>query len=261
VSRPRPSQLELIAYAENAEDVVLCRTFRNRSNGFYVDVGSGYPTEGSLTKNLIDRLQWSGIDIEPQWSLCERLRADRPRSKVVQCAIGTTKGQATFFRPDGNWALSTLDKKVARRHSESGWTLIEEQVEVRTLDEVLREDAKPEFDLLKVDVEGFERDVLLSIDLEYWLPQVVVVEATQPETTIQTNEDWEHLLLDVGYKLCLFDGLNRFYSSPKSGHLSEMLSIPANVFDRYIQYAWWERLSMDAQREIDPFGRFRHLES
>jgi hypothetical protein len=65
VTRYQPPRFAVVAYARNAEDVVLLRTFADRRGGFYVDIGAGEPDSGSLTKNLVDRLGWQGVNIEP----------------------------------------------------------------------------------------------------------------------------------------------------------------------------------------------------
>jgi hypothetical protein len=42
------------------------------------------------------------------------------------------------------------------------------------------------------------------------------------------------LVIDAGYRLALFDGLNRFYARDDEPVLLERLSIPPNVFDRWM---------------------------
>jgi len=208
-----------------------------------------------VTKNLIDRLLWRGIDIEPQSPLCEALRRERPNSLVIDCAVGVAREGRAFYRLTDNWGMSTLDQSIAKRHQESGWTVLEETVSVVPLEEILEGRATPGFELLKIDVEGAEAEVLASFSINYWRPQVIVIEATLPATTEVVHEEWEHLLLNAGYQLCLCDGLNRFYVSSDALHLAASLSIPANVFDRYIQFRWWKGLTEETRRLADPESR------
>jgi hypothetical protein len=66
---------------------------------------------------------------------------------------------------------------------------------------------------------------------------VIVVEATEPNTTTPTHEQWEHLVLGAGYEFCLFDGLSRFYVAEEhADRLRRALSFPANVLDGYTPY-------------------------
>lgn len=233
----------LVAYGGNAEDVVLMRAFAGRHNGRFVDVGAGEPVSGSLTKNLVDRLGWHGINIEPLPDRFERLQAARPRDVTLRLAIDTHPGTATFYRVlpgpgmEGGGGLSTLDAQILEMHRRSGWRCEEIRVHVATLESVLSDHATPGFDLLKVDVEGREAAVLASADLRHWRPRAIVVEATLPLTTTPSHQTWESELLEAGYDLALFDGLNRFYARRDEPGLRERLSVPANVLDDYIPLA------------------------
>ena len=237
------SPYNLIAYAGNAEDVVLMRAFADRPGGFFVDVGAGEPVSGSLTKNLVDRLAWRGVNIEPLPDRYARLRAARPRDTTLRLAVGDVPGRAMFFRivpgpgKTGGGGLSTLRRDVLDAHLADGWRYEELHVEVVALETVLRSHAPPSFDLLKVDVEGSEAAVLRSADLRAWRPRAIVVEATVPLTARPSHHEWEPGVLASGYELALFDGLNRFYVRDDEPGLRERLAVPANVLDNYIPYA------------------------
>lgn len=171
------SRYDLIAYAGNAEDVVLARALAGQRDGFFVDVGAGEPVSGSLTKNLVDGLGWRGVNVEPLPERHARLQQARSRDINLRVAVGDEPGTATFFRivpgPEktGGGGLSTLCRGVLEEHLADGWRHEELRVEVITLEAVLDAHAKPGFDLLKVDVEGAEAAVLRSADLRLWRPR------------------------------------------------------------------------------------------
>ncbi|MFA1543509.1 FkbM family methyltransferase [Actinomadura monticuli] len=244
------SGYDLIAYAGNAEDVVLMRAFAGRRGGFFVDVGAGEPVSGSLTKNLVDGLGWRGVNIEPLPERHARLRQARPRDVSLCVAAGDKPGAAEFFRvvpgpgKTGGGGLSTLRRDVLGGHLADGWRHEELRVEVVTLEAILSAHAEEGFDLLKVDVEGSEAAVLRSADLRVWRPRVIVVEATVPLTARPSHEEWEPYVLAAGYRLALFDGLNRFYARDDESDLYERLSVPANVLDNYIPYACARRAGL-----------------
>src|SRR5438876_9312099 len=73
--RMKSRALSLISYAQNFEDVMLGRVFAGRKTGFYVDVGAADPVNLSVTKWFYD-LGWSGLNIEPNRPLFERLATD-----------------------------------------------------------------------------------------------------------------------------------------------------------------------------------------
>jgi FkbM family methyltransferase len=235
---------DTVSYAVNGEDVLLLRAFADCRGGFFVDVGAGDPEEESVTKNLVDRLHWRGVNVEPVPERIERLRTARPDDLNLEVAIDLAPGRATFYRilPDpgleGGTGLSTLDPAVAEMHRRNGWVVREMEVDVVPLEAILAEHAHPGFDLLKVDVEGREASVLASADLAVWRPRVLVVEATVPDSPEPNHHEWEDGVLAQGYAFALFDGLNRFYARRDEPELLRRLSVPVNVFDRWIPIGW-----------------------
>ena len=79
------------------------------------------------------------------------------------------------------------------------------------MNRVLEERPLGEITILSVDVEGFEKQVLESIDLRRHRPLVIVVEACLPGTETPSYQAWEGLLLGAGYATAMSDGLNRYY--------------------------------------------------
>ncbi len=102
-------------------------------------------------------------------------------------------------------------------------------------------------DFLKVDVEGFEREVLAGADWYSFRPRVVVMEATVPKSDEPAHEAWEPTLLEAGYRLALFDGLNRFYARADEPALLQTLAIPANVLDDFVPYVWTHQVDQAQQ--------------
>ncbi len=67
-------------------------------------------------------------------------------------------------------------------------------VRQRRLDEMLEEVRAPEqFDLLSVDVEGYESEVFGGFDLERWMPGLMIVELADlhPDLTTTRAKDAE----------------------------------------------------------------------
>ena len=244
--------LQYISYGQNAEDIVLMRVFSGQRNGFYIDVGAGDPLFGSITKNLYEKLNWAGINIEPNPTIYNKLVTERPRDINVACGVSDDKGNVKFtvLKDDWAWGLSTFDRKLADGYKKKGLETESITVPIRTLNDILNEHQPKQIDLLKVDVEGWEDKVMKSIDLSKWRPRVILIEATVPTTTKQSHNKWEHLLIAAGYIQTLFDGLNRFYCLKTDKKLMKELSIPANTFDRFIPYKWWVLLDKKTQDSL-----------
>lgn len=240
-----------ISYAQNAEDIVLLRVFGDRPTGFYLDIGASHPTE-SITTRFYNQ-GWSGINVEPHPLYHAELETVRPRDRNLAVAISDRKGSATFFINATALlgGLSTLDADQAGRLNASGIATEPRTVAVKTLAEICDEYVEDrEMDFLKIDVEGHEGKVISSGDWARFRPRVVIVEATEPMRPTPTHQEWEPLLLKNGYHFTLFDGLNRFYVRDEDAAWIPLLSVPANVFDDYINcYLHWERTQLTASVE------------
>jgi hypothetical protein len=92
---------------------------------------------------------------------------------------------------------------------------------------------KGEIHFLKVDVEGFEKEVLLGADFTEFRPWILVIEATYPNSPEVNYGDWEKIVLEAGYRFAYFDGLNRFYVAAEHEELHASFSVPPNFFDGF----------------------------
>jgi FkbM family methyltransferase len=229
-----------ISYAANREDVVLHRAFRDKPGGFFIDVGAHHPTACSVTKALSDR-GWTGINVEPNPDLVRLFAAERPRDLTLAVAAGERPGRATMYLIPGQAQLSTLSRELADKYQASGREVVEHQVEIVTLSDLCERHAGGrEIDLLVIDAEGVEREVILGADLPRWRPRVLLIEATDPGTNVPAHQGWETLVLDAGYRLALFDGINRYYARSDDPALYAALSVPVNTLDDYITAREWE---------------------
>lgn len=223
--------MTFISYAQNHEDVMLWRALKHVQNGFYIDVGANHPADDSVTKALYDR-GWSGINIEPLTEHIAQLRAERGRDINLQVALGAEEGEVELFSTAVR-GLATASPAVAGRHQSAGLATSRCRVPLRRLDGVCAEYVKGEVHFLKIDVEGYERNVLEGMDFRRYRPWIVVVEATIPNSQeIDTN--WEPILLEADYRYVYFDGLNRYYTACEHADLAASFAAPPNVFDDFI---------------------------
>lgn len=222
----------LISYAQNFEDVMLARVFADRTTGFYIDVGAADPVNLSVTKWFYD-LGWSGLNIEPNKRLFERLAADRTRDINLNCGVGSTTSQMQFFEPEVG-ELSSFDPHVYETAKNQGARGSMRMVTVAPLTQLLDEHCSGRaIDFLKIDVEGWESEVLRGLDLRRYRPIVVVVEATVPQTRVESHSEWEPIVINSDYSFVYFDGVNRFYLANEHSGLREHFAIPPNVFDNF----------------------------
>lgn len=245
--------MTFLTYAQNFEDVLLWRALGHIKNGFYIDAGANDPELHSVTKAFYDA-GWWGINIEPMPSYQAQFAAARPRDINLAVAVGAAAGEITLFdTPDINGWAST-DSSVAAAHRAEGVAVQEVKVPLRTLSDICAEHVRGEIHFLKIDVEGFEGEVLRGMDFQRWRPWVLAIEATMPNSRVTNHDTWEHLVTGAGYRYAYFDGLNRYYVADEHAELLAVLNIQANVFDGFISHhldkAWkrQEELGLMAQQ-------------
>lgn len=157
--------------------------------GWFVEAGAYDGFQQSNTYYLARMKGWRGVLVEPLPQLAELCRKRRKESAVVVCALGSPEeaGGTISLRHAGLMTMvrgALADEATEQARASSGLTgqglaPLEQFVEapVRTLTEVLVETATPrDFDLLSLDVEGFEVAALRGLDLTRFLPKAICVE-------------------------------------------------------------------------------------
>jgi FkbM family methyltransferase len=229
--------MSFISYAQNQEDVMLYRALREVKEGFYIDVGAQDPVIDSVTKAFYER-GWRGINIEPNEEYFRRLLDDRPHDVNLLTAVGREPDTISFYEVV-HTGLSTTNAVYARGHAEAGYEVHLRNVACTTLDRICLDSGVRPVHFLKIDVEGSERAVLEGFSFDAVRPWVVIVEATEPNSTREVYLEWEHLLVGNRYQFVYFDGLNRFYIATEHADLTRHFSCPPNPFDQYVTYNLW----------------------
>jgi FkbM family methyltransferase len=217
---------------------MLRRVFRDVEAGFYVDVGAWEPDIDSVTKALYDA-GWHGINVEPG-PVFPRLAHRRPRDTNLQLALGAQEGRCILHVHHSDEAVlgtSTL-QAGAPSETQRGRLRVEEcEVEVRTLAQVLDAYATGQhIHFLKIDAEGAELDILQGADWQRHRPELLVIEATRPNSPERNDAAWSPLLTKAGYHAVWFDGLNAWFLREESLARAAAFQVPPNIFDNFRIY-------------------------
>jgi FkbM family methyltransferase len=243
----------VISYGQNFEDVMLARALADIRIGSYVDVGAHDPEIDSVTNHFY-KSGWSGINIEPQVALHEKLIQSRPRDINLNLCVGDFDGHTDFaiVQNRTGWSTSSEDQ-IKNLKTDRDLQVTIEVIEQKTLTTVLSQHPLGEIHFLKIDVEGNESQVISGIDFSLHRPWIMVVEATVPGSNVPNFNAWEPLLLSAGYKHVYADGLNRFYLADEHSELTSRFSLPPNVFDDFedqkLQIAKLERDNALVERD------------
>jgi FkbM family methyltransferase len=223
--------MSIVSYAQNFEDVMLWRALGHISKGYYIDVGAQDPVVDSVSLAFYEK-GWRGLHVEPTPHYAELLRQQRPGDTVVQAAIGNGPAEINFFEIP-HTGISTAEAGIAEQHRQRGFDVHEISVHCVPLSAIFKSCSSSEIHWLKIDVEGFEGQVLSSWGKSKTRPWIVVVESTLPLTQTQSHASWEPVLLGYGYEPVYFDGLNRYYLSVAHLELKVAFDTPPNVFDDF----------------------------
>ncbi|MBQ7516456.1 MAG: FkbM family methyltransferase [Schwartzia sp.] len=153
--------MRLESYANSLEDMILYATLRDVPKGFYIDIGANDPTNNSVTRFFYDR-GWNGINVEPQPIYCRWFDESRPRDITLCVGCGCQRGRMPLL---GNGELATFSDEIANK---GGFRQMksDDTVEILTLTDIYEQYCDPfrPVHFCKIDVEGFEKEVLEGIE-------------------------------------------------------------------------------------------------
>jgi FkbM family methyltransferase len=217
----------LVSYAQNREDLILEGYFPEVTDGFYVDVGANHPLKHSVTK-LFYQKGWHGINLEPNGSLWDMLQFDRTRDSNLNLGVSDKSGTLSFTEY-ANHGLSTFSDEMreAFAHESSVFTDTYRQydVPVRTLAQIFADQKVTHIHFMKVDVEGYEYEVLKGNDWTKYRPEMICIESNH------IVHDWRPLLDNNGYAKVFNDGLNDYYLAAEAMDRAQYFSYAKKLLE------------------------------
>lgn len=203
--------------------------FGKERRGVFVEVGAYDGERFSNTSWLADQ-GWRGVYVEPsrRYARLCRLRHLLNNVQVLNCAAGDSDSTAMLTQIG---SLSTMSRETLAEYDRIPWArhqiakeCREQPTEVRTLDRILRDTGiNRGFELLVVDVEGFEESVFSAFDLTTWCPQMVIVELCDVHPDFADNENLigsarrvRERILAAGYVERYRDTINTIFGWPSA---------------------------------------------
>jgi FkbM family methyltransferase len=181
----------------NNEDTAILNYFKDRKNGFYVDVGCYHPIHRNNT-HLLHMQNWSGVNVDTSQFSISLFNFMRPKDLNYNCAISDKNENIKLFYQKELSQLSTIEKGQAEIVFQGN--IKEKEIKAFTLDEILSRDKykNSKIDLLDIDVEGADLKVLRGLSFEKFKPELVCVEIHAKEIK---KSDIYNFLIDKNYEL------------------------------------------------------------
>jgi len=181
----------------NNEDTAILNYFKDRKNGFYVDVGCYHPIHRNNT-HLLHMQNWSGVNVDTSQFSINLFNFMRPKDLNYNCAISDKNENTKLFYQKELSQLSTTEKGQAEIVFQGN--IKEKEIKAFTLDEILSRDKykNSKIDLLDIDVEGADLKVLRGLSFEKFKPELVCVEIHAKEIK---KSDIYNFLIDKNYEL------------------------------------------------------------
>jgi FkbM family methyltransferase len=198
----------ILSYAQNREDIIINAFFPDIKKGFYIDVGANHPEDDSVSKLFYDK-GWTGINIEPNISLHRLLESRRQNDTNLNLGVSDKKSELVFREYD-NHGLSTFSQE-SKEENESKKApgtqkFVDHVVAVYPLKSVIKKYCPAQtINFMKIDVEGYEYEVIKGNDWKQYRPELVCIEANH------SQHDWPTILKSAGYELVFNDGINDYY--------------------------------------------------
>ena len=184
-------------YSMDGEDLVILDYFKNKKEGFYVDVGCYHPIHRNNTF-LLYKKGWKGMNIDIHSFSIELFNYLRPKDLNYNFAVSDKIELINMYFQKELSQLSTIDYNQAKKSLQG--QIKEKKIQAYTLDEIFKFsnlDGK-KIDLLDIDVEGADFKVLKSLSFEKFQPELICVEVH--DKNLKESETFK-LLNNLDYEL------------------------------------------------------------
>jgi FkbM family methyltransferase len=186
-------------YSQIGQDLAVIKHYKNKRNGYFVEIGASDGIRYSNTYLLEKDFGWKGICVEALPEKFKELSKNRPTAVCVEKAVFNASDLTLKFDIAHSFdMLSGISNYITERFSDrvkSNCTTID--VQTITLTDLLKEANAPAFiDYLSLDTEGSEFEILKAHDFSKYKFGLIDVEHNYIEPTRTNIRD---LLTSNGY--------------------------------------------------------------
>ena len=184
------------SYGASGEDVLINKIFKNKNDGYFVDVGALHPYN-------LSKKGWSGLNVDLLKENLILFNFFRKKDKNINLAISKNKGVINAYIFERGSGVNTTNRKWADEWKKKiGKNFSIQKIKKNSLNNVLSSyKISKEFELLNIDVEGHEIDVLKGINFKNIRPKIITIEIHVEKTEQIFKTEIYKLLKKNNYEL------------------------------------------------------------
>ena len=184
-------------------------------NFFFAQVGANDGKSGDPFFYLVNLLKWKGIMFEPVPYVFEKLKNNYKNNKNIHLenkALTLETGKLNFYYlkksnnpklPQWYDQIGSFNLDVLKKHKSSipdfDNLLTHAEVKTTNFDEIIKKYKLKNIDLIFIDTEGYDAEIIYSLDLEVVSPHIINFEHTHLSST--ERETLYRYLEDKGFSV------------------------------------------------------------
>lgn len=188
------------AFGQFGEDYVIRNILKEKGipveNATYIEIGVDNPFKGNNTY-FLSLSGAEGILVEANPESINLIKVVRSNERILNKVVSDRKGAATFYIANDP-ALSSLSKE----NIELNGGIVQETLGIDSIsiNDILG--MQEGTVVLSIDVEGYDKIVLQSIDFDLYQPEIICAEVGKPEKVLI------EYMQKKGYCLCFCNNIN-----------------------------------------------------
>ena len=200
-------------YSQHKEDLFINHYFKDRDDGFYLDVGCYHPIKYSNTALLHNR-GWQGINIDMNQTSIDLFNILRKKDKNICAAISNKNKEAVLYLDHKFSPINTFVKKFSDITSKtiSFKNHSEKKIFTHRFSQIAQAQELQinQIDFLNIDAEAHDFEVLEGIELNFYNIKLICIEMLDSQNQINEKK-FKDYLIKYNYHLIKIIGPNGFF--------------------------------------------------
>ena len=162
------------SYSFNGVDLIIEYIFKDKKDGFYIDIGAQHPISNNNTY-LLHKKGWRGINIDLDKRNIDLFNIARPKEINLNYAVSNIESETDLFFYHDASPINTLNEEVSNFQKAKVSKI--KKIKTKTLDTIFKSiNFNNNINYMNIDVEGYEEKILEGFDIQKYKPDVISIE-------------------------------------------------------------------------------------